>query len=266
MRTLKQQQQMVQFYFFQFLAQLSKNLKYYEMLHVDDVTHNIVKRGTKPSVNLHNKIREVEFKALGKKFKLILHPHREVLHANFKAYRVNSDGNETIIHLDHDSFFRGRVFGEISSHVSAHIDDGNVLTATIILPDETYHIEPSWRHLPEASDKHMVAYKASDVKLSWENHEHGAGGEHFEPGKCGYVKEGAELETDEDDEEPEVEAYGSTDPPKNERRAKRQADQYEYTPTKTRCPLLLVADYRFFQEMGSSNTKTTISYLVSCYL
>ena len=46
-------------------------------------------------------------------------------------------------------------------------------------------------------------------------------------------------------------------------RKKRQADQYEYTPTKTRCPLLLVADYRFFQEMGGSNTKTTINYLIS---
>lgn len=45
-------------------------------------------------------------------------------------------------------------------------------------------------------------------------------------------------------------------------RDKRQADQYEYTPTKTRCPLLLVADYRFFQEMGGGNTKTTINYLV----
>lgn len=46
-------------------------------------------------------------------------------------------------------------------------------------------------------------------------------------------------------------------------RDKRQVDQYEYTPTKTRCPLLLVADYRFFQEMGGSNTKTTINYLVN---
>ncbi|CRK87999.1 CLUMA_CG001785, isoform A [Clunio marinus] len=251
---------------FEVNGQLGKNLKYYETLHVDDLTHNIVKRGTKPSINLHNKIREVEFKALGKKFKLILHPHREVLHQNFKAYRVNSEGNETIIHLDRDSFFRGRVFGEISSHVSAHIDDGNVLTATIILPDETYHIEPSWRHLPEATDKHMVTYKASDVNLSWENHEGHDG--HFEPGKCGYVKEGAELETDEDDKDPEIhaEAYGSNDIPskiEHKSRGKRQADQYEYTPTKTRCPLLLVADYRFFQEMGSSNTKTTISYLIS---
>ena len=226
---------------------------------MDDLTHNIVKRGAKPSINLHNKIREVEFKALGKKFKLILHPHRDVLHQNFKAYQIDSDGNETIIHVDHDSFFRGRVFGEISSHVSAHIDEG-VLTATIILPEDTYHIEPSWRHLPDFSNKHMIAYKASDVKLSWENHDHS---EHFKPSKCGFVKEGLELETDEDDEEPEVEAYGSNGPISHDERVKRQADQYEYTPTKTRCPLLLVADYRFFQEMGSSNTKTTISYLVS---
>lgn len=53
-----------------------------------------------------------------------------------------------------------------------------------------------------------------------------------------------------------------SDVERKSKRVKRQSD-YEYTPTKTRCPLLLVADYRFFQEMGASNTKTTISYLVS---
>lgn len=46
-------------------------------------------------------------------------------------------------------------------------------------------------------------------------------------------------------------------------RSKRQTETYEYTPTKTRCPLLLVADYRFYQEMGASSTKTTINYLVN---
>lgn len=48
-------------------------------------------------------------------------------------------------------------------------------------------------------------------------------------------------------------------------RVKRQTETYEYTPTKTRCPLLLVADYRFYQEMGASSTKTTINYLVTTY-
>lgn len=69
------------------------------------------------------------------------------------------------------------------------------------------------------------------------------------PKTCGYIKEGLELE----DKNDIVHVA----------RDKRQADQYEYTPTKTRCPLLLVADYRFFQEMGGGNTKTTINYLVN---
>lgn len=72
---------------------------------------------------------------------------------------------------------------------------------------------------------------------------------------CGYVKEGLELE--------ESDERNDDDTIENHNRIKRQADQYEYTPTKTRCPLLLVADYRFFQEMGGGNTKTTINYLVS---
>lgn len=101
----------------------------------------------------------------------------------------------------------------------------------------------------------MIAYKASDVKFSWDS-------SHVTPGQlgpktCGYVKEGEELETDEE-ELNDHEQWTS-----DSHRSKRQVDQFEYTPTKTRCPLLLVADYRFFQEMGGSNTKTTINYLVS---
>lgn len=47
------------------------------------------------------------------------------------------------------------------------------------------------------------------------------------------------------------------------RRVKRQqAEAYNFNGEKTRCPLLLVADYRFFKEMGGSNYKTTVNYLV----
>lgn len=117
---------------------------------------------------------------------------------------------------------------------------------SIHLPEETYHIEPSWRHLPDAKKDTMVAYKSSDVKL----HKNDAGAV---PKTCGYIKEGLELENNEGGDELDNELH---------LREKRQSDQYEYTPTKTRCPLLLVADYRFFQEMGGGNTKTTINYLV----
>lgn len=38
--------------------------------------------------------------------------------------------------------YNGRVFGETQSSVRAHIDNG-VITGSIVLPDETYHIEVS---------------------------------------------------------------------------------------------------------------------------
>lgn len=58
---------------------------------------------------------------------------------------------------------------------------------SIHLPDETYHIEPSWRHLPRSAEKTMVAYKVSDVKLNWNKHGNGPPGGQM---PCGYVKEG----------------------------------------------------------------------------
>lgn len=42
--------------------------------------------------------------------------------------------------LDHDSLYSGRVFGESQSSVRAHIED-KMITANIVLIDETYHIE-----------------------------------------------------------------------------------------------------------------------------
>lgn len=110
--------------------------------------------------------------------------------------------------------------------------------------------------MPTNDNRTMIAYKSSDIKFSWDS-------AHIKPGEvgprtCGYVKEGMELETDDQDDEENLWTSGK-------HREKRQVDQYEYTPTKTRCPLLLVADYRFFQEMGASNTKTTINYLVKLH-
>ncbi|XP_045450383.1 ADAM 17-like protease [Melitaea cinxia] len=259
-----------------------QNLKYFETLHASKFTHHIVKRGVKLSHHPFNIIKELHFQTLGKNFRLILHPHNSVLHSNFKAYSVDADGNKSVVHIDYDNFYTGRVFGETSSDVRLHIEDG-VITGIIHTPDETYHIEPSWRHLSHLDDKTMITYRSSDIRFSWSS------SDKRKPRVCGYVKEGKELEDDdgEDDynenlesnqEQLEKDKYFNQYQDKHKdkqfldsshnnqqkvvNRVKRQSD-YEYTPTKTRCPLLLVADYRFFQEMGASNTKTTINYLIS---
>lgn len=52
------------------------------------------------------------------------------------------------------------------------------------------NFQPSWRHIPHLTDKHMVVYRQSDVKLSWEaNKTHPD--ENIFPKVCGYVKEGS---------------------------------------------------------------------------
>lgn len=82
-----------------FEAALHRTLRYYELLHKDNVAHRIVKRGVQYSHHPYNVIEEIQFQTLGKDFRLILHPHREVLHSHFKAYTIDKDGNETIVHM-----------------------------------------------------------------------------------------------------------------------------------------------------------------------
>lgn len=106
----------------------------------------------------------------------------------------------------------------------------------------------------------MISYKQSDIKFSWEKNKNDLLPEEEPPMPriCGYVKEGTESDNNFENNDDEITKWTI-----DQHRHKRQIDQYEYNRTKTRCPLLLVADYRFFQEMGASNTKTTINYLVS---
>lgn len=74
-------------------------MRKYELINADDVTHKIIKRGVKFSSHVFNVIKEVEFTTLGKHFRLILHPHREVLHSKFRAYSIDAYGKEAIVHF-----------------------------------------------------------------------------------------------------------------------------------------------------------------------
>ena len=65
----------------------------------------------------------------------------------------------------------------MDSKVAVHMEDG-VMTAKIVTPEDTYHVEPSWRHFDndnedtengEEDKRSMIAYKESDVLYSW-NH------------------------------------------------------------------------------------------------
>ena len=51
----------------------------------------------------------------------------------------NQTQKEQVIHIDHESFYEGRVFGELQSRATVHLEDG-LLTAKIETPQDIYHI------------------------------------------------------------------------------------------------------------------------------
>lgn len=214
---------------------IRKKLHSYEVLLKDDISHRIVKRAIDTNV-----IKELQFKALERDFRLMLTPRKGILSSHFRAYSLDASGKKELVWVDHDNFYEGRVYGEKRSDVSAHYEDG-ILTATIQMLDDTYVIEPAWRHIRDKSNDSMIAYRGSDVINSWDHDD-------FERMKvCGYVWEGNEEEN-----------VG------NVSRVKRQhSDVHSFDIAKSRCPLLLVADYRFYQNMGGRSEKNTINYLVS---
>ncbi|GIX83682.1 ADAM 17-like protease [Caerostris extrusa] len=109
---------------------------------------------------------------IGRQFRLMLNPSKGLLSSQFKAFTIDKDGQKRSLWVDKDNFLEGRVFGETDTHVSAHIDDG-VLTAAIKTTEDTYIIEPSWRHLSHDDNSSMIVYRGSDVKYSWETLETG---------------------------------------------------------------------------------------------
>lgn len=78
---------------------LRKNLKYYELLSAVDLTHHIVKRGANPSNHPYNRIKELQFRTLGREFLLILNPNHGIFHSQFKAFEVGRDGSEVPINI-----------------------------------------------------------------------------------------------------------------------------------------------------------------------
>ena len=130
-----------------------------------------------------------------------------------------------------------------------------LMTASIHTVDETYEVEPIWRH--SASHRNnlssMIVFKHSDIK-----HSNSATQEskHF----CDFVKIDGNATNDDMETNHWV-------------RKKRQAFiqelrgdppevMDEFTPAATQCTLVLVADFLFYQTMGNSDTSTTMNYMI----
>ncbi|XP_020496356.2 disintegrin and metalloproteinase domain-containing protein 17a isoform X1 [Labrus bergylta] len=207
--------------------------------------HSVRKRDVHTQSHLE---RLVSFRALHRHFKLYLTTNTGLFTDNFKAVFVDKHGKEENYDVHLQNYFTGHVVGEENSRVQAHID-GDEFSAHILTDEAEYNIEPLWRFTDSPTDGRLLVYRSEDIKnLS----------RIASPKVCGYVQAEAK------DLLPQTarrDSGGIKEVDREEghhHREKRQAHDHK----KNTCPLLLVADYRFFKNMGRGQESVTLNYLI----
>ncbi|XP_041810054.1 disintegrin and metalloproteinase domain-containing protein 17a [Chelmon rostratus] len=207
--------------------------------------HSVRKRDVHTQSHLE---RLVSFRALHRHFKLYLTTNTGLFTDNFKAVFVDKHGGEKNYDVQLQNYFTGHVVGEENSRVQAHIE-GDEFSAHILTDEAEYNIEPLWRFTDSPNDGRLLVYRSDDIRnLS----------RIVSPKVCGYIHAEAKdllphtarRDWDRQQEVGQEKGY--------HHREKRQAHDHK----KNTCPLLLVADYRFFEHMGRGQESVTLNYLI----
>ncbi|KAK7490838.1 hypothetical protein BaRGS_00017894 [Batillaria attramentaria] len=177
-----------------------------------------------------------------KNFHLVLYPGSPVLAPGFQAKTVDRFGRKRPFYINPNEFFMGHLAGDSSVSVEAHFENG-ILSSTITFPNETYAVEPAWRHLPPSDNHTMIAYRGSDVK--WD--------ELYPTDKTGRkrtrLSDGIRL-----DQENTTSLYLD----EHLRQSHEKRRQKRAAGGKNLCPLLVVADYSFFEDVGVTREGTAL--------
>ncbi|KAJ7989151.1 hypothetical protein DPEC_G00316540 [Dallia pectoralis] len=200
--------------------------------------HSVRKRDIDASSHLE---RLVSFSALDRHFKLYLTTNTNLFSEDFKAVFVDEQGTENPYDIQLQNYFTGHLVGEENSRVQAHMD-GDEFSAHILTEEAEYNVEPLWRFTEGPSDGRLLVYRSEDIR----NFSRLAS-----PKVCGYVHAGS------DNLLPRSNGVTETHD-ESLHREKRS----NHNPKKNTCPLLLVADHRFFKHMGRAEESITLNYLI----
>ncbi|KAF4082486.1 hypothetical protein AMELA_G00151910 [Ameiurus melas] len=216
----------------------------FDVLNVSSLQqHSVRKRDLQSHTHAE---RLLTFTALRRHFRLYLTSNTELFTEDFSAVVVEKDGTHQNYEVHRQNFFTGHVIGEEYSRVQAHVDDDE-FTAHILTDEAEYNIEPLWRLTRGQPDGRLLVYRSEDIR----NVSRLAA-----PKVCGYITAEASQLLPENVRT--VTAAEETEEEEEHLRPRRQAVDHR----KNTCPLLLVADYRFFRHMGRKEESTTINYLI----
>ena len=219
-----------------------KTLRYYEFISSESIIedHHYNYHKTKRSVDPCKKTMAIS--ALGKNFQLNLWCQQGLFSNDFNLNFSHSSTDDSLI--NERNFWEGYVVGEDDkSHVTAYWE-GKSLSATIVMANDTYVVEPAWRHFSSTDqNKTMIAYRLSDMSGL--------------PGKSGGKFCDADIFN--------TTSHHDSMDWKNEEsvviqmhhRVRRAADDGHNT-----CRLLLVCDYSFFQTIANNDKATAVNYMI----
>ncbi|XP_072298090.1 disintegrin and metalloproteinase domain-containing protein 17-like [Eucyclogobius newberryi] len=222
---------------------LNSMLEDFEVLTWSELqTHSVQRRDLEPQSH-----KLLSFSALHRHFRLYLRTNEELFSEGFKAVVVDG-GIEHEFPVNRNNYYTGHVIGEEHSRVQALIDETE-FSARIVTHDGEFNVEPLWRFSTAPPDGRLLVYRSDHIKnLSRVQ----------QPSVCGYMTSDPSLLLPDDlrqglnmtsDPEPGHEP---------EWRVKRQTHDH----SRNTCPLLLVADHRFFKDMGRGEESSTLNYLI----
>ncbi|KAM4522427.1 disintegrin and metalloproteinase domain-containing protein 17 [Odontesthes bonariensis] len=225
------------------LASLRSMLDDFDVLPLSSLqTHSVRRRDVQTQTHME---KLLSFDALQRRFRLYMRTNDELFTEDFRAVVVDEDGRERNYPVNRHVYFTGHVIGEENSRVQAHIDD-HEFSAHILTDHGEYNIEPLWRFTSAPPDGRLLIYRSEDIRNISRLQQ---------PSVCGYTtSDPSHLLPDSvraamlDEQEEDESAF----------RGKRQVFDHK----RNTCPLLLVADHRFFKHMGREEESTTLNYLI----
>ncbi|KAM3856888.1 disintegrin and metalloproteinase domain-containing protein 17 isoform 2-T2 [Vipera latastei] len=218
---------------------LESVLSDYDILSVSNIQqHSVRRRDLQPESHIE---KLISFSALHRHFQLYLRSAADHFSKNFQALILDGQGNEREYPVQWQEFFTGHIVGQSNSKVIAHIGESD-FTVRINTDAEEYNVEPLWRFLNNTKDERLLVYRSEDIKDISRLES---------PKVCGYVKP----------EEKGLWGGGHKDSDVNKENIPRRR-RATPDPLKNTCKMLVVADHRFFKNMGRGEESTTINYLI----
>ena len=220
----------------------TRHIGHYETLSVHQVAHATRQNDTTP---IQHRIQKLKFFTHGRSIVLNLRHNNDILADDFK------DNAGTLVR---DTLYSGYIENESDSDVLVTIDnEDGTITGTLFFNNLTMHIEPLRLHIKNAPKDKMIVYiqqkhnQQSDILV--ENL--------FTELSVSRNQIALLFQNNTNNQIP----ANSNQQWNSINRVRRSTHQCQ-VPSKNLCKIYLVADYRFYQEIGRGDEKSTIYHML----